>query len=141
VRIGKGFAAALLGAALSPGAAQAQTLVGAWQTSQPQTPNSPAFAITVRYTPNGLYLSETAIAPRPGLAGGTIQTQGSYVLQGDSTVTVTFGNSVMCAAGTPCQPAPPQLVPPPGSSQSFTFSFQGQNQLVTRDGTVFVRLQ
>ncbi len=82
-----------------------------------------------------------AIASRPGLAGGIVRTKGSCRMSGGSAVTVTFEGSFFCLSGGGCQPAPPQMVPAPGSTATIAVQFQGTNQLRTTDGTVYVRVQ
>jgi hypothetical protein len=95
--------------------------------------------LTDTYSENGGFYAEMAIAPGPGAAGGIVKTNGRYRMTGPNTVQVTYGDSLMCTTG--CMAAPPNLVPAPGTTQSFDFQFRGNNQVVAQDGTVFVRVR
>jgi hypothetical protein len=138
-RIAAGVVAAFL--AIATAQAQDTSLVGSWQATHRAGPDGPAFVSTTTYSPNGSFYYEMAVAPGPGGAGGILKTRGGYRMAGPGTVQLTYGDSVLCGAGTGCMPAPSGFAPMAGTTLSFNFQFRGNGQLIGQDGTVFVRVQ
>ena len=119
--------------------AQEMSVFGTWQKTSMGPPRSVA---TIVYTPNGEMFSELAVAPQPGQGGGgVLRTMARYQLQGPTTLVITYGPSEMCAAGSPCGPAPPQMVPYPGSQNVINITFRGSDQIVDGDGSVWLRIR
>jgi hypothetical protein len=122
--------------------AQEPSLIGSWRTTHPPGPDGPAYAYTETYSPDGGYFAEMAVASGPGGRGaGVVRTRGRFRMQGPTTVWVAFDGSVMCAAGSPCVPAPPGFGEPAGTSRTFTFQFQGYNRVIAENGTVLFRVE
>jgi hypothetical protein len=126
---------------LSGSQAQESILIGTWQRHGVDKAGV-AYVFTEIFSPDGNYLSEFAVGSGPsGSGSGVTRTRGTYRMEGPTTVQITYGDSVICPAGVGCVPAAPGVAWSPGTSKSYNFQPQGNDRILTEDGTVAFRVR
>ncbi len=128
-------------------AATAGDLVGTWQTTHAADSTGPSWVQTVTYFANGTWVVEFAVPPLPNGTGSFVMHGGgTYQMEGPTAVRVTFGDTTICGEGVGCMPAArfgsggAALLPPAGTTKVYHFQFRGDDQVISEDGSISVRI-